>query len=140
MARSLHHAALCPGDLDVSLRFYRDGLGLEVLMDHGFDGDWPQLFGVGSGHLRSIFLGDPDGPDAGVVELVDFGEERASTSGAGAPLRGFFLLSFNVDLDATLDRLRALGVELRSRITVHGVDMAVVLDPDGTRVELIDLP
>jgi hypothetical protein len=43
------------------------------------------------------------------------------------------------DLDATLDRLLALGLggEPR-RIEVSGVGLAVVVDPDGTQVELVD--
>ena len=46
MAGRVHHSAICAQDFDVSLRFYRDGLGLEVMMDSEFDGDWPTLFGA----------------------------------------------------------------------------------------------
>ncbi len=53
------------------------------------------------------------------------------------PTNGLFLLSFNVDLDATLARLAELGGEPTPVNT--GVRMAVVRDPDGVRVELIDL-
>jgi len=42
----LHHAAICARDLDASLRFYRGGLGLEVMMDQSFPGDWSTLFGT----------------------------------------------------------------------------------------------
>ena len=52
--------------------FYRDGIGLDVLMDHVFEGDWPTLFDAPSSTLRSVFLGDPAHADAGVVELVTF--------------------------------------------------------------------
>ena len=71
-ARQLHHSALCVRDMDASLRFYRDGLGMAVLMDHTFEGDWPALFGASTDRLRSVMLGDPDAADAGVVELVHF--------------------------------------------------------------------
>jgi catechol 2,3-dioxygenase-like lactoylglutathione lyase family enzyme len=141
----LHHAAICTTDLDASLEFWRDGLGLEQLMDMSFDGDWPTLFGGPSSRLRSVFLGDPSGRDSGVVELVDFGEPApegspAEPTGDGPP-RGFLLLSFYVDLDATLARLAALGVGGEPRIIdVRGVAMAVVADPNGVRVELVDLP
>ena len=137
----LHHAAICTADVDASLVFWRDGLGLEILMDHPFEGDWPTLFGSRSSTLRSVFLGQPGADDAGVVELVDFGEGTAAPDVAGAPTGGFFLLSFNVDLTATLAHLAALGTGGPPReITVHGVRMAVVHSPDGVRVELIDLP
>lgn len=142
----LHHTALCVRDVDASLRFYRDGLGLEVLMDHRFEGDWPTLFDASSRQLHSVFLGDPAHADAGIVELVVFDDARSPAPGpavdAGPPDSGFFLLSFFVDVDATLRRLRELGLEERTRrIDQPGprgpIPMATVHDPDGVLVELI---
>lgn len=142
MGRSLHHAALCVQDLDASLRFYRDGVGLSVLMDHSFDGDWPALFDAGSRTLRSVFLGDPASLDAGVVELVVFEDDVDTGPVAAPPAAGFFLLSFFVDVEATLARLRDLGFGGRARrVEQPGpsgpVPMATVRDPDGVLVELI---
>jgi glyoxylase I family protein len=137
----LHHAAICATDIDASIVFWRDGLGLVELMDHSFDGDWPTLFGAASTRLRSVFLGDPDRDDAGIVELVDFGSPLTDPVALDGPRSGFFLLSFNVDLTATLARLAELGIGGEPvEIAVHGVRMAVVEAPDGVRVELIDLP
>lgn len=143
----VHHSAVIASDVDASLRFYRDGLGLRVLMDHEFDGDWRTLFDAPRDRLRSVFLGDPDSPDAGIVELVTFdvgGEARDAADGPSAapPRQGFFLLSFFVDVDATMARLAALGFdEPARRIRVPGpgghVDMVTVRDPDGVLVELV---
>lgn len=142
----LHHAAICTSDVEASLRFWRDGIGLEIVMDHAFDGDWPTLFGAPTSHLRSVFLGEPGGDgaagdDAGLVELVDFGPvDPPPGDHATTPALGFFLLSFNVDLTATLARLAALDLGgPPTAITVHGVRMAVVRSPESVRVELIDL-
>jgi catechol 2,3-dioxygenase-like lactoylglutathione lyase family enzyme len=143
----VHHSAIHARDVDASLRFYRDGLGLRVLMDHEFDGDWRTLFGAPADRLRSVFLGDPAAPDAGIVELVVFDDARAGSAEAGASLpearrAGFFLLSFFLDVDDTLARLAELGFEgPASRIRVPGpegdVEMATVRDPDGVLVELV---
>ncbi|HXQ90118.1 MAG TPA: VOC family protein [Acidimicrobiales bacterium] len=139
----LHHAAMVVRDVDASLRFYRDGIGLEVLMDHVFHGDWPTLFTVGSTALRSVFLGDPAHPDAGVVELVAFDADRptAPAPTPAALAAGFFLLSFNVDVESVLSRLGALGYGPARRIEQPAprgpVAMATVLDPDGVLIELI---
>lgn len=138
----VHHSAICTTDVDTSLTFWRDGLGFEVQLDRSFDGDWPTLFDAPSDRLRSVFLGHPEQTDAGIVELVDFGggpEEPAPPTG---PARGFFLLSIMTDLDVALDRLAELGVGGEPRvITVDpGVRMAVVRDPNGVLVELIDVP
>jgi glyoxylase I family protein len=139
----VHHSAIVTRDVDASLRFYCDGLGLQVLMDHEFDGDWRTLFDAPRDRLRSVFLGDPDSPDAGIVELVTFGAEDGGDAPAPAPPRpGFFLLSFFVDVDGTMARLAALGFDHEARrIRVPGpagdVEMVTVRDPDGVHVELV---
>ncbi len=142
----VHHSAVYARDAEASLRFYRDGLGLQVLMDHEFDGDWRTLFDAPGDRLRSVFLGDPDSPDAGIVELVTFADARDD---GDAPLQapprpGFFLLSFFVDVDDTLERLATLGFDApprRIRVPgpAAGVEMATVRDPDGLLVELVGM-
>jgi len=144
----VHHSAIYVRDVDASLRFYRDGLGLQVLMDHEFDGDWRTLFDAPSDRLQSVFLGDPDSPAAGIVELVAFAGDVTGDDGAAptpAPPRpGFFLLSFFVDVDATLNRLASVGLDgpaRRIQVPAPGgdVEMATVRDPDGVLVELVGI-
>lgn len=136
----IHHSAICVTDLDASLRFWRDGLGFEVIMDECFDGDWPTLLGAPETSLRAVFLGDPSDPEAGMVELVDLGEVPGPDRPSHRPaVAGILLLSVMTGLDAALDRLGALGLGGRPRrIEVSGVAMAVVADPDGVLVELVD--
>ena len=144
MAAKIHHSAICVRDFATSLRFYCDGLGLSVLWEKEFEGDWPTLFGAPEPKLHSAFLGDPGVPDAGIVELVEFiGGMPDGTPQGAQPQLGFFLLSFYVDVDETLARLADLGLggEPR-RIAVTGmgeqhVPMATVRDPDGVIIELI---
>jgi glyoxylase I family protein len=135
----LHHAAICTTDIEGGLRFWRDGLGFEVQMDERFSADWPTLFGAGTDQLRSVFLGDPTDPDAGIVELVEFDPIAPGTDAVDTPAVGFFLLSLWCDLDPTLARLADLGLggPVR-RIEVQGVAMATVRDPNGVLVELLD--
>ena len=146
MSARVHHSAIVVRDVDTSLRFWRDGIGFDVLMDMSFDGDWTALFGARSNRLRSIFLGDPAHADAGIVELVQFEQGADGGASATAPREGFFLLSCFVELDATLARLGDLGLGgTPRRITVPApgsgdVQMATVVDPDGVLVELIELP
>src|SRR5215831_7980973 len=133
MGLTCHHSAICVRDFNASLRFYTEGIGLEVLMERDFEGDWPSLFGAPEPKLRSAFLGDPSVSTAGIVELVDFvGGVDDGPPPSDVPRAGFFLLSFYVDVDETLARLAALGLggEPR-RIDVPGmagqrVPMAVV--------------
>jgi glyoxylase I family protein len=132
----IHHAAIVVEDIEASLRFWRDGLGFQVVMDGTFEGDWKTLFGIDATKVRSVMVGDPERSDAGIVEFVQF-------IGAEVP-RGFELLSLFVDdLDATLAQLGDGAVELR-RIEVDSpygpVPMATVRDPDGVLVEIIGPP
>lgn len=148
--RALHHTAIVTADIEVSLRFWRDGLGLTQLLDHTFTGDWKTLFGAETDTLRSIFLGDQAHPEAGIVELVQF-LGGASVPGAGdpdpgPPRAGFFLVSLQRDVEATLPALAALGFsEGVRRISMPApggkrVAMAVITAPDGVLVELIGAP
>ena len=136
----IHHSAICTRDVEASLRFWRDGLGFTVLMDERFAGDWPTLLRAPSSSLRAVFLGDPASPAAGIVELVDLGEvPEGPGSPDGPATAGVLVLSVLTDLDAALDRLAAVGLGgAPRRVEVAGVAMAVVTDPDGVAVELVD--
>jgi catechol 2,3-dioxygenase-like lactoylglutathione lyase family enzyme len=126
------------------LRFYRDGVGLDVLMDHEVEGDWPTLFDGPSRRLRVVFLGDRDVPDvfSGVLELNAFiGGDVPARQPVGPASAGLFMVSFFVDVEATLGRLADLGVGGAPRrieqSTPNGpIVIATVRDPDGVLVLL----
>jgi catechol 2,3-dioxygenase-like lactoylglutathione lyase family enzyme len=145
--RAVHHTAIVTTDVDASLRFWRDGLGLTPLLDHEFRGDWRTLFDADADVLRSVFLGDPDHPDGGIVELVEFiGDSPPAPEPGTGPRRGFFLLSLERDVEPTLAALADLGFTdgvRRIAMPAPGgrtVAMAVVTAPDGVLVELIGGP
>ena len=121
VTRPVHHTAIVTSDVERSLRFWRDGMGLVQMLDHTFTGDWPTLFDAPTDVLRSVFLGDPERP-------------------------GMFLLSLERDVEATLAALAALGfTEGVRRIAMPApkgttVAMAVITAPDGVCVELIGAP
>ena len=139
----VHHAAICTADVERSKKFWRDGLGLAELFDHTFTGDWPELFGAKTDRLQSVFLGDPQTPYAGIVELVVFDDADDASAPPEAPRHGFFLLSLERDVDETLSTLAELGfTDGVRRITMPApggktVPMAVITAPDGVLVELI---
>jgi catechol 2,3-dioxygenase-like lactoylglutathione lyase family enzyme len=146
-SRPVHHTAIVTSDVDRSLRFWRDGMGLVQMLDHTFTGDWPTLFDADTDVLRSVFLGDPERPDAGVVELVHFdGVDAADADPGKGPRPGLFLLSLERDVEPTLAALAELGfTEGVRRISMpapkgKSVAMAVITAPDGVRVELIGAP
>jgi catechol 2,3-dioxygenase-like lactoylglutathione lyase family enzyme len=96
---AIHHSVVVVRDLDTSLRFYRDGLGLDVLLDREVEGDWPSLFDGPSRKLRAVFLGDATVPDvtAGVLELKAFVGGNVPTGYSPShPTTGFFMLSYSL--------------------------------------------
>ena len=107
-------------DVDASLRFYRDALGLEVLSRR----DVPQ------GRFTLIFLAAP-GNETAQVELTYNWDPEAYTGG-----RNFGHLAYAVDnIYATCQRLMDHGVTI-NRPPRDG-RMAFVRSPDGISVELL---
>jgi catechol 2,3-dioxygenase-like lactoylglutathione lyase family enzyme len=139
----IHHAAICTADVERARKFWRDGLGFTELFDRTFTGDWPELFGAKTDRLQSIFLGDPQTPDSGIVELVVFEGADDAPVPPKRPRHGFFLLSLQREVEPTLSALAALGfTDGVRRITVAApagktVPMAVITAPDSVVVELI---
>jgi catechol 2,3-dioxygenase-like lactoylglutathione lyase family enzyme len=142
MGLKVHHTGVVPRDLAASLRFWRDGIGLEVLSDvPDVEGDWPRLFGLGTRRARTISLGDPADRSAGVLELVVF-EDGFEPPPPAPPASGFLLVSFvGVDVEAMLGRLAGLGFEpvgrMQGSTATATFEVATVRDPDGVLVELV---
>jgi glyoxylase I family protein len=139
---AIHHTVLAVHDLEQSLRFYRDGLGLEVLQDRSVEGDWPALFGAPSRSLHVVFLGDASTPDvySGVLELNAFDAE-AGPAPVDQAHYGLTMISYFVDVEATLARLAGLGLggepaRVEQQTPNGTITIATVRDPDGVTVLL----
>ncbi|MBV9485234.1 MAG: VOC family protein [Frankiaceae bacterium] len=138
----VHHTGLAPADIEASLRFYTEGVGLEVLMDVTVPSNLEGLLGVPTEKWRTVFLGDRSNPDAGILEILDLGTGHAQSEPPqpGVPVRGACLLSFITPVQEALARLEALGMGGTPRVvkTVSGGLAATVADPDGVVVEFLD--
>ncbi len=139
--RAIHHTAIVTADVDASLRFWRDGLGLSDARPSS--GDWPTL----STPIRRPSSSATPNANSGILELVHFDVVGTADPGSAAgPRHGFFLVSLERDVEATLAHLAELGfaddVRQISMPAPGGktVAMAVLTDPDGVRVELIGAP
>ncbi len=144
MPGAIHHSVIAVDNLEASLRFYRDGLGLDVLADRLVEGDWPDLFGAPSRRLRAVFLGEAHVPDvyAGVLELNELsGDQASQTRSPSTSPRGLFMLSFFVNVEAALSRLANLGLggsprRIRQPTPNGPITIATVQDPDGVLILL----
>ena len=114
------HTMVRVTDIDASLRFYRDALGLEVIRRN----DYPQ------GRFTLVFLAAPGDHEA-QVELTHNWDPETYTGG-----RNFGHLAYEVDnIYAACERLQAHGVTIL-RPPRDG-SMAFVRSPDGISVELL---
>jgi lactoylglutathione lyase len=114
------HTMVRVTDLELSLAFYRDALGLEVL----------RVQEVPSGRFTLAFLAAP-GDHSAQVELTYNWDPEAYTGG-----RNFGHLAYAVDnIYAQCERLQAHGVTIL-RPPRDG-RMAFVRSPDQTSIELL---
>ena len=124
----LSHVALATGDLDATIRFWRDLLGCRLVGRLGRPGQRAYFFDVGGGSLVGFF----EWPGTRPVPAKD----------AGAPVAGPFAfdhvaLSLGAleDLFRLKDRFAAAGVPA-SDVIDHGFLYSVYLhDPNGVTVE-----
>jgi catechol 2,3-dioxygenase-like lactoylglutathione lyase family enzyme len=130
-------------DLDASLAFYRDGLGLDVQGPPGDASANPALrnmFGLPDAKIRWAIARTPAAP--GGVELVEISDARGQRLDRRLEDIGANCLVVTVrDLDGTLARLEKLGARVVSLggepVTIgQGTRIVVVKDPDGHFVEL----
>ena len=144
--KGLHHVGITVKDLDASIRFYHDLLGLEFSNEPSpwFDGpDLGPAVGVPGAALRqvSLRLGET------TLELLEYRSPPSETRG---PLRSNSLGASHVaflvdDIHQAKAELEAKGVEFYSDVNV--VDDGVLAgwrwvyfeDPDGYPLELVEV-
>jgi glyoxylase I family protein len=129
---------LCVGvsDIERSLAFYTDVLGMDVVFDVELDGaglDAVTGMSDGKGRMIGGLIGGT------MVELLSLGDIPAVPEG---PHLGYTNMSFRVDdLDAAHAALQGhSGLRITPPVEVAGLRMLFVYDPDATPIELIELP
>lgn len=114
------HAMVRVRDLDASLHFFRDALGLVETRRK----DYPQ------GRFTLVYLGAPENPEAEVELTFNYDDEDYGTA------RNFGHLAFQVDdVYAACERLQKHGVTI-NRPPRDG-RMAFVRSPDLVSIELL---
>ncbi len=143
MICGIHHIALSVEDMDRSLAFYRDLLGLEVAMDKTWEkageiGD--KILRVKDTAARQVMLKCGDA----FVELFQFNKPAPAPMAADRPVidRGITHLCLDVkDVDAEYERLSKAGVIFHCEPQDLGSNCRTTYgrDPDGNVVEFQEL-
>jgi catechol 2,3-dioxygenase-like lactoylglutathione lyase family enzyme len=139
------HAGVTVTDLDRSLTFYRDLLGMEVSMDRVFTEPYIfEIVALQPAAMRIAYLKIPQ--SSVIVELIEFQgiEGHPGSARPCDPGTGHFCLYVR-DVDALHARLTANGFRSRSAAPVtitagpnRGSKVVYVSDPDGYLVELFE--
>ncbi len=109
---------LHPADLERTLAFYRDGLGLAVAREFGEGAGRGVVFFAGGGYLEVVGEG-PATPRPGVALWL----QVRSMEAAVAELTG-----------------RGIALARAPRLEPWGLVEAWVDDPDGLRIHLVEVP
>ncbi len=144
--KGLHHVGITVRDLDASIRFYHDVLGLDFVNEPTpwFEGDeLGRGVGVPGAALRqvSLRLGDS------TLELLEY---RSPPSETAKPLRSNDLGASHVaflvdDVEATKAELEGKGIRFYSDVNVvddgalAGWRWVYFEDPDGYPLELVEV-
>jgi glyoxylase I family protein len=131
------HVCIAVSDMEASLPFYRDLLGLSVFFDVELDGPSMEVV-TGEPGARGRMVGGMLGGT--VVELLEFAHR--SFDAAAEPMLGYTNISLSVrDLDTALAAVTAAGIQPEQQpVEIGGVRMFFVRDPDGTPIEFVSYP
>lgn len=142
-ALSVRHAGVSVRNLERSLAFYRDALGLVVRAQADEHGPFlEEILGYPGVRVTTVKLSAEQGPT--LVELLRYEQPLPSPASRREVYDfGSSHLAFTVtDLDGLYQRLTQAGVAFRSppRLAPDGkAKVAFCADPDGTPVELVEL-
>jgi catechol 2,3-dioxygenase-like lactoylglutathione lyase family enzyme len=140
------HGGVTVRDMDRSLVFYRDGLGLEIEFDRMLGAPYlKEVLDLAFDAIRAVYLRVPGG---GFVELLEYqGIERMPAASRPCDPGSGHLCLYVDDVASIHARLVELGFRARSADVVaitagpnEGARSAYVADPDGYFVELFQKP
>ncbi len=141
MIHCLEHAALSVGNMETSLAFYRDIIGMKVVFEADFSGGGiEKITGLPGARCRVVHLELGDG----MLELFQY----HNPVGKGIPRghrqcdNGFTHIGFRVtDIHRHVRQLKEQGIKLLGRLTEirPGVRVVYFCGPDGEACEFREM-
>jgi len=143
---AIGHVGICVSDMDRSLRFWRDGLGFEVIREFGFRGSgWKRVLELDDLDLQTKIMRR----DHMTLELMAFTQPGHVGTPERSPMNqlGFTHLAVWVsDVEAAARLVEEYGGRVieETRTSFDHPKLTgkwmICTDPDGVRVELIQYP
>ena len=142
MIKSLGHVALGVADMDRSLQFYRDVLGMQVLMDLDISDDRiARVIGVPGAKCRIVHLKLGEG----VLELFQYANPKGADKGNSINQYDHAIIHIGFEVDDIHTHIKILkerGVKFLGETVEFrpGVWVAYFRGPDGEVCELREQP
>jgi catechol 2,3-dioxygenase-like lactoylglutathione lyase family enzyme len=146
MINAIHHVAISTGDMERSLKFYRDLLGLEVIMEGGWESGSPEsqmaekinALKAPAAKMALLKTGNA------MIEIFEYSSPQPKSGDPNRPVcdHGITHICLDVtDLDAEYDRLKAAGMTFHCPPQMLGRSVKTTYgrDPDGNVVELQEI-
>lgn len=139
----VRHIGIVVRDLERSLAFYRDLLGLEIVREMDERGPFlDAILGLNGARVRTVKLAAPG--DGVQIELLAFTEPAPQIGGPPTLTRvGPTHVAFTVtDIDGLHQRMAAAGTRFTTKPQTSPDGHAKVTfchDPDGTALELVEV-
>lgn len=139
MIKDLRHVCIAVKNLNKSLRFYRDILGLKISKAIDLEGRYPEtVLNMRKIKLTYVKMRTPGQPKNSppIFELHHWKNPKI------LPKRGYHHISFSVkDMDAEFKRLTRLGVRFISkpiRTPYSNTKICFGYDPDNNLIEFVE--
>jgi glyoxylase I family protein len=125
--RGLHHVTAIAADLERTIAFYRDVLGLAIVHDGPSDDD-PDA--------RHVWFGIGDGGAGQLLSFMQYPELPAGVVGVGSTHHFALIVDSPEEQEAWRDYLRDQDVECSEVLDRRSFRSIYVRDPDGHIVEI----
>jgi len=141
VVKGYRHTGIICKDLQKSLEFYKDYLGLEVIQDFWDDSDYMnEITGIKGANVHMIKLKADDGT---VIELLDYVTHPTDIIEQEIYNVGACHIAFQVyDITQAYRKLLENGVRFLSEPVLSSEGIAKVcfcFDPNNTRIELVEM-
>ena len=123
----LHHITLICADLERSIAFYRDVLGLGIVRDAPSDDD---------PGTRHVWFGAIDGTAGRLVSIMEYPQLPAGVVGTGSTQHFALAVDSTEELDAWRGYLTEQSVDCSEVFDRGGFRSLYLRDPDGHVVEI----
>jgi glyoxalase family protein len=127
----LHHITLICSDMERTIAFYRDVLGLGIVRDGPSDDDPDR---------RHVWFGAVDGAPGRLLSAMEYPDLPQGVAGIGSTHHFALAVDSPEELDAWRDYLRGQGVDVTDVFERGGFRSLYLRDPDGHVVEIATRP